>query len=193
MNLKGLEKYIPENALEFIELWLKPFDFKIHIKNARKNKLGDYRIPRKGEKHQITVNNNLSEELCFLVLTHEIAHMIAFHEKRTILPHGIEWKNAFSKLILESFEVYSQEFKTVLLEFSKNPKANFYADKRLAHFFLSLEKEYKNLDDINEGEKFILNKRTFIKLKKKNSKYICREIKSGKEYLVNSLAPIEIL
>jgi predicted SprT family Zn-dependent metalloprotease len=48
--------------------------------------------------HQITINGTLEPQLFFFVLTHELAHLIAFEKYgRRISPHGQEWKKLSEK------------------------------------------------------------------------------------------------
>lgn len=191
MKTEHLEKFIPESTILFIDNWLKNFDVIISIKNPRKNRLGDYRFPIGTTPHQISVNNNLDKSLFFLVLTHEIAHLLAFAENKKILPHGKEWKIKFSQLILESLNSYSEDLQQILIKFAKNPKANFYSDSNLAYYFVSKSTNYLNLNNIEIGEKFKLKNKIFTKLQKKKTKYLCEDVLSKKKYLVHQLAQIQ--
>jgi SprT protein len=193
MKIEILIKYIPESSIQFITNWLSGFDVQVDIKNPRKNRLGDYRFSTKTTPHQISVNNNLDKNLFFLVLTHEIAHLLAFSRDRKILPHGKEWKTIFSQLIIESLTSYSEDLQPILIKFSKNPKANFYSDSNLAFYFVSKNSNYLNLNNIKIGEKFKLKNKTFIKLQKKNTKYLCEDITTRKKYLVHQLAQIQTI
>jgi predicted SprT family Zn-dependent metalloprotease len=56
------------------------------------------------------------------VLTHELAHLIAFEKYgRRISPHGNEWKK-LSENAFESLEVYEEDLKPIIIKFSKSPK-----------------------------------------------------------------------
>ena len=195
MNISPLNPFIPENSLVFIEKWLKPYSFIIKIKRERRNKLGDYRKPLANHPHVISVNNNMSKELCLLTLTHEIAHLIAFDLNKTkrILAHGLEWKRVFSDMILDTIQLYPNELQVLLKKYAQNPKAGFFSDKNLAHYFLQLDNpEVLTLKDIEEGKEFILRNKIFIKGKKNKIRYICQEKLTGKKYLISPVAPIQI-
>lgn len=193
MKIEHLIKYIPELSIPFITNWLSGFDVQISVKNPRKNRLGDYRFPTESTPHQISVNNNLEKNLFFLVLTHEIAHLLAFSENRKIIAHGKEWKAKFAQLIIESLTFYSEDLQPILIKFAKNPKANFYSDSNLAYYFVSKNSNYLNLNDIKVGEKFKLKNKIFIKLQKKNTKYLCEDITTHKKYLVHQIAQIQTI
>ena len=110
MNLKALEKFLPEAAKPFVINWLKEENIIIKILPSRQTKLGDYRFLRPYNRHQITIDGNLKPYAFFFVLTHEIAHLFV-HKKyqRNVLPHGTEWKLIFGKMFMESIEVYPKE------------------------------------------------------------------------------------
>ena len=94
-----LNLFLPKGADDFIHQWLAGHLCHIKTTKDRKSKLGDYRLlPNKS--HIITINGNLEPFLFFFVLTHEIAHLLAFNEKINIPPHGKEWKKMFQKLLL---------------------------------------------------------------------------------------------
>ncbi len=132
-----LSSHISQEAVYFIEKWLKPYWFHLTIKNPRNGKLGDYRFPAKGSPHKITVNAGMPPSLCFLTLTHEIAHLIAFDlYSSRVSPHGKEWKQVFSGMILESLDVYEEKVKPLLVKYAENPKASFYADRNLSEYFM---------------------------------------------------------
>jgi hypothetical protein len=86
--------------------------------------------------HQITINGTLEPQLFFFVLTHELAHLIAFEKYgRRISPHGQEWKQTFREMLLESLEAYQEDLKLIIKDFSKSPKANFMASPELVKYF----------------------------------------------------------
>jgi hypothetical protein len=49
--------------------------------------------------------------------------------------------------------------------------------------------EYK-LEEIPKNTTFALNKRQFVKLSKRRTRYECQEVASGKIYLVHALANV---
>ena len=193
MNLSPLEKYLPENSLQFLYHWLEGEAVTIKIKPNRKTKLGDYRFLRETKSHQITVDRNLSPEAFFFVLTHEIAHLLVHknHSHRA-KSHGIEWKNTFGNLLLESLDVYSIETKPYIVRHAKSPKASIGADKHIRQkLFLEQFEIEKLVENMEERQKFRLGKRVFEKGAKRKIRYICREIKSGKLYLINGQAIVD--
>src|SRR5574343_624033 len=135
MSVAVLEKFLPENALPFLQIWFGNYPCHLKITRNRTSKLGDYRkMP--DNSHQITVNGTLEPQLFFFVLTHELAHLIAFEKfGRRISPHGQEWKNTFREMLLESISVYAEDLKPIISKFSKSPKANFMSSPELVKYF----------------------------------------------------------
>ncbi len=190
MLLQALQKYLPPNAMPFIEKWLKGFPVHIIITRDRKSKLGDYRkMPNGG--HQITINVTLEPELFFFVFTHEIAHLLAFeHFGRSIKPHGKEWKHHFRVLLLESLSVYKADLQPLIYHFSKSPKANFMASTDLVKYF-----NHRGvglfLEDITMGEQFIFRNERYVLERKLKKNYLCQSLESGRKYRISPLAEVQ--
>lgn len=194
MRYNQLSEYIPENSLDYIERWFSPFNIQLKISKDRKTKLGDYR--KVNQLHQISVNGNLKPEAFFFVLTHEFAHLLTYHlyGNKKILAHGKEWKKVFGDLLIESSIIYSESIRKDILNHAKKPKASVTADPRIAKNLLHeevLNQVY--LEDLEEGTLFTIGNKLFEKGKKRKIRYLCREKYTGKDYLVNGLALVNII
>ena len=104
MSINVLEQYLPERTLPFLKKWFADYVIHIRITKNRDSKLGDYRkLPDKS--HQISINSTLEKQLFFFVLTHELAHLIAFEKfNYKISAHGKEWKDTFRNMLRESLD-----------------------------------------------------------------------------------------
>ncbi|WBV59323.1 SprT-like domain-containing protein [Chryseobacterium camelliae] len=170
-------------------------DYYIHIKitRERSSKLGDYRkLP--DNSHEITINSTLSPQLFFFVLTHELAHLIAFEKfGRRISPHGNEWKTTFREMLLESLGVYEEELKPIITKFSRSPKANFMASPDLVKFFHAgnTEDNVCYIEEIEKGDFFVYQNQKYLQegLIKKN--YLCKNLVTGRKYSFKPLARVE--
>lgn len=195
MSISLLEKYLPDNTLPFLKTWFGAHAIHIKITKGRNSKLGDYRkMPDKS--HQITINSTLQPQLFFFVLTHELAHLLAFENfGHRISPHGAEWKNTFRIMLLESISVFSDDLKPIILKFSKSPKANFMASPDLVRYFHieNYEDESSYIEDLAVGDRFMYKKQTYIieELRKKN--YLCLNLDTQKKYMFKPLARVEKL
>ncbi|OWR15581.1 SprT-like domain-containing protein [Chryseobacterium sp. VAUSW3] len=195
MSITNLEKYLPENTLPFLKTWFGEHYIHIKITKGRNSKLGDYRkMPDKS--HQITINSTLQPQLFFFVLTHELAHLLAFENfGNRISPHGSEWKNTFRTMLLESISIYSEDLKPIILKFSKAPKANFMSSPDLVKYFhiKNYEDETSYIEDLETEDRFIYRKQTYIIEGKRKKNYICLNLDNGKRYIFKPLARVEKL
>jgi len=193
-----LYQYIPETAvLKVLEL-LAHDNLTVKVKSERKTRHGDYKRLPNG-KHQITVNSNLNSYRFLITLIHEIAHFEAYKEyDRFIKPHGLEWKYTFQHLMLPFLnpDIFPIELLPLLANHFKNPKASSDTDSSLA---LAL-RQYDETNDktyvfeIPLGQSFKLyNGKVFLKGEKRRKRFECVEVKSGKLYLFNPNAEVELL
>lgn len=127
---------------------------------------------------------------------HELAHLTAWNKYRNkILPHGREWKSEF-RIHLKPFtemNIFPQEVCDCLNSYIENPKASSCTDVKLLKALKKFDRssEYVHLDDIPEKSIFSLrNGREFIKGEKVRKRFKCRDIKSGRFYLVSPVAEV---
>lgn len=193
MNLEPLKKYIPENSIHYLNNWLESVPVKIKIKSKRKTKLGDYHFDQKTKIHHISIDGTMKPYPFFFVMTHEIAHLLVRKSHpESIKSHGDEWKSKFSELLWQSIEVYPKDLKTLILKHSRNPKASVGADKHLYKaLFLNEEMVELMLDNLKGGQIFRLGKRIFQKGEKRKIRYICRELKTDRSYLVSGQVVVD--
>ncbi len=193
-----LQKYIPLKSLAYVDELLQHDNLVVKVKRERKTRHGDYKRLPNG-KHQITVNENLNQYRFLITLIHEIAHFEAYKRfDRFIKPHGIEWKHTFQRLMLPFLnpDVFPNELLPLLANHFKNPKASSDTDTKLA---LAL----KQFDEPNDkiyifevpfGSIFKLyNGKVFKKGLQRRKRFECVEVKTGKLYLFNPNAEVELL
>ncbi|RZP15550.1 MAG: sprT domain-containing protein [Flavobacteriales bacterium] len=195
---KTLEKYIPQASVASVFQLITTHNIHLKIVSERVTRHGDYRKMPNGQ-HQITVNSNLNSFRFLITLIHEIAHLIAFKKHgRAIKPHGIEWKRTFQQLMLPYLrpEIFPKKILPFLAIHFKNPKASSDTDINLS---LAL-KQYdapnnKNyIFEIPLGSSFKLyNGKIFKRGPRRVKRFECIEISSGKVYLFNPNAEVELL
>ena len=193
-----LHNYIPDNALTKVVKLLEHDNLVVKIKNERKTRHGDYmRLPN--GKHQITINSNLNEYRFLITLIHEIAHFETYKSYgQFIKPHGREWKHTFKYLMLPFLnpEVFPKELLPLLANHFKNPKASSDTDVKLALALKQFDEPNNKtyIFEVPFGSLFKLyNGRVFKMGQKRVKRYECIEIKSGKLYLFNPNAEVELL
>ena len=195
---KILGKYIPQASIASVFQLITAHNIHLKIVNERVTRHGDYRKMSNGQ-HQITVNSNLNNFRFLITLIHEIAHLIAFKKYgNSIKPHGIEWKRTFQQLMLPYLrpEIFPNNLLPFLAIHFKNPKASSDTDTNLS---LAL-KEYDAPNDKNYifeiplGSRFrIYNGKIFKRGQRRVKRFECIEISTGKVYLFNPNAEVELL
>lgn len=193
-----LQQYIPQQALQEVLQLLKHDDLTVKIKKERKTRHGDYKKLPNGT-HQITINSNLNSYRFLITLIHEVAHFEAYKKYgRFIKPHGKEWKRRFQHIMLPFInpEVFPIELLPLIANHFKNPKATSDTDTKLAlalkQFDQPNDKTY--IFEIPFGSTFKLyNGKVFQKGNIRVKRYECIEINTGKLYLFNPNAEVEIV
>ena len=190
--------FIPVDAQTLVSDLLTIEHLDVKVKSERKTRHGDYRQLPNG-KHQITVNSNLNPYRFLITLVHEIAHFEAYDKfGRFIKPHGKEWKQTFQHLMLPFLrpEIFPIELLPLLANHFKNPKASSDTDTQLAlalkQFNETNDKTY--VFEVSLGQVFKLyNGRVFKRGNKRRKRFECVEVNSGKLYLFNPNAEVELL
>lgn len=193
-----LSKYIPEHAVKPVFELIVANQVHLKIVNERVTRHGDYRKGLSG-KHEITVNASLNKYRFLITLIHEISHLVAFEKfGRNIKPHGNEWKYSFQIMMVPFIrpEIFPSNLLPLLARHFKNPSASSDTDATLA---LAL-KQYDAQNDKNYifeipyGCVFrIPNGKIFKKIALRVKRYECIEVNSGRIYLFNPNAEVEVL
>ena len=193
-----LEKYIPEHSVDICFELIKLHQVHLKIVNERVTRHGDYRKGVSG-KHEITVNTSLNKYRFLITLIHEISHLVAFEKYgRNIKPHGDEWKMTFQRLMMPFIrpEIFPNQLLPLLARHFRNPKASSDTDATLSLALKQFDPENdKNyVFEIPYGSIFrIHNGKIFKKIAIRSKRFECLEISSGRTYLFNPNAEVELL
>jgi SprT protein len=193
-----LQDYIPQLAIPQVLKLLEHDNLLVKVKKERKTRHGDYMKLPNG-MHQITINSNLNQYRFLITLIHEIAHFEAYKTYgRYIKPHGREWKFTFQHLMLPFLnpEIFSNDLLPLLAKHFINPKASSDTDVNLSlalkQFDQPNDKTY--VFEVPLGNSFRLyNGKIFKKGEKRVKRYECVEIKTGRLYLFNQNAEVELI
>ena len=193
-----LARYIPEHAVKPVFELIVANQVHLKIVNERQTRHGDYRRALNG-KHEITVNASLNRYKFLITLIHEIAHLVAFEKfGRNIKPHGEEWKITFQRLMVPFIrpEIFPQHLLPLLARHFRNPSASSDTDTTLSlalkQFDQQNDKNY--VFEIPYGSVFrISNGKIFKKIAVRTKRFECVEIGTGKTYLFNPNAEVELL
>ena len=193
---RKLSEYLPAECLKMVENLLEDCPVSIKTVRPRKTKLGDYRPPgRNTACHRITLNSGLNPSAFLLVLLHEIAHLQVWQvHKNTVKQHGIEWSNAYKKLLHTFFNsgVFSGYSKQRLAGYLRNPVLK----PGLCYLMmLEVDDSKRNalrVEDLPMNAVFVLlSGRKLRKLSLIRKRYRCMDISSKKIYSVHPQAVVE--
>ncbi|MBK0370541.1 SprT-like domain-containing protein [Flavobacterium agrisoli] len=193
-----LAKYLPELAVAPVFELIVANRVHLKIVNERQTRHGDYRKGHSG-KHEITVNGSLNKYRFLITLIHEIAHLVAFEKYgRLIKPHGNEWKYTFQQLMIPYIrpEFFPNHLLPLLARHFRNPSASSDTDTTLSlalkQFDAPNDRYY--IFEIPYGSVFrIKNGKVFKKIAVRTKRFECIEISSGRTYLFNPNAEVEVL
>lgn len=194
-----LQKYLPERAVAPCAHLIREKNVHLKIVNERVTRHGDYRQLPNGA-HQITVNATLNKYRFLITLIHEIAHLVAFEKfGRRIKPHGKEWKRSFQHMMVPFLrpEIFPNQLLPLLARHFRNPKASSGTDAQLSIALKAFDEgstERTYVFEVPIGSIFrIYNGKIFKKGYRKVKRYECVEVATGKMYLFQPNAEIEII
>jgi hypothetical protein len=184
-----LRSHLPEKTLEYcLDLW-KKYPFRLIIKPSRVTKAGDY-CAHRGNEPVITMNRDLSPYLFLVTYLHEFSHhavWMVYGNKP--LPHGKEWKLAFKTFMepVMKMEIFPPDLQARLAHHLVNPKASSFSDQKLTAIFRKYDETRSAeplVSGLPEGALFSVRGRAFRKGKIRRTRFECREVKTGRLYLV---------
>ena len=191
-----LLKYLPKNAVPIVLKPLEEYNVQFKIVNRRSSKHGDYK--KVDGVHYISINASVNPYRMLITLIHELAHLLAFEKHGfSIKPHGREWKETFSGMmmpLLENTHIFPYSLLPVLRNYFRNPKASSDTDYKLANALRAYDggQEKSTINELPEKGRFRLhNGRIFIKGNQRVKRFECQEEQTGKIYLFNSNVMVE--
>jgi len=194
-----LKKYLPERAVDPCFDLIQHTGVHLKIVNDRVTRHGDYQQLPNG-KHKITVNATLNKYRFLITLIHEIAHLIAFEKfGRRIKPHGKEWKRTFQHLMLPFIrpEIFPPQLLPLLAKHFRNPKASSSTDANLSIALKQFDMQQSDKSYVFElplGSVFRLyNGKLYKKGNRRVKRYECVEMATGKLYLFQPNAEVELI
>ena len=197
-NQSILAKYIPEPAVPLISDWIFHFNFKLKIRKPRQSVYGDYRPPRPGTNHLITINRDMNQYAFLLTLVHEIAHLLT-HERHgfRIKPHGEEWKTAFKDLMrpVMRLGVFPDDVRTAIVKYMQDPGASSCSDINLMRTL----KKYDPanglvlLESLPMNTVFRFGEKIFVKGPKVRTRFQCKQHGTPHIYFFAALAEVAVV
>lgn len=194
-----LSRYVPEASIPILKNWFTQTPFILNITKKRTTKLGDFRGEVGKQLCKISVNQNLNSYSFLITLTHEFAHLLVWNKyKNKVNPHGKEWKNTFTELLIVLLEnnIFPDDLTPMVVKHAKQPKASSQADVQLTKALNNYNptNDLVHLMELEQGTIFSLNNnRTFKKGEKRRTRYLCEEVTTKKKYLIHGVAEVNVL
>lgn len=194
-SIEILNKYFPENISPLIFRIITENDFYFKVSKKRNSKFGDFKAPIEG-RSKITVNYDLDKDHFLVTFLHEYAHFKVWKKAKNLQnPHGNVWKLEFYNLLIEfhnhngfSSEIGEKLIKTFNL---RNNKITFSKNKLSEILSKNTTSDVQFLKDLSSKDKFNdINGNTFEIIEKRRTRFLCRNIKTKKLFLIHGLYKI---
>jgi len=185
-----LEEFIPPPACELVAGFLIKKNAQLTISRSRKSKLGDYRPPQRYKYHRVSVNGDLNPFAFLLVTIHEFAHLLVWNNhKNKVKAHGKEWKMHYRQLYQRFEHFFPENIQVILQDHFKNLTAATLNNPMLIRNLIHMDSdiEITMVNDLQKGDVFDFNDKIFKIIEKRRTRYLCKNIDSGKKYLVSGV------
>lgn len=191
-------KYIPKPFVGYVvDLF---FEERVHFKvsKPRRTKLGDFRPAHQGKPHRISVNADLNPYAFLITTLHEFAHLHTYQEYgNKVNAHGKEWKQAFKKLLapLLSEVALPDDIRHALHRSSYNLTAASCTDAQLYRVLKQYDVRSNNtflLEELSNNAQFELGGKIYERGILRRTRYLCKEVNSGRQFLINRLAEVRL-
>ena len=187
--------FLPQQACSQVKQLLLANSIRVKLTKERRTKHGDFRL-RPGDTALITVNKTPNPYRFLITLLHELAHyQVTKDFSYRIKPHGIEWKKTYQALALPFLnpKIFPDPLCRLLAGHLRNPKASTDSDFALVMALKKFDPPSLTtpLFELADGQQFKLeNGRVFVKIKKRRTRFECKELLSGKLYLFSPHAEV---
>lgn len=193
-----LLRFAPEQFVPYLTDLILKSKVKFKIVPGRSTKLGDFRIIIGEQKPVITINGDLNKFSFLITTLHELAHLNTWRlYGNRVPPHGLEWKNAFRALLEPVLlsKLLPEDVEKALWKTFTNTKASSCTDLNLSRTLKKYDASNNSLvlEEIPINTHFSLNGKVFEKGLLRRSRYLCKELKSGKQFLVHALATVQLI
>ena len=195
-----LRNHLPPEAVDWTYAYLDRYKVHFHITRGRRSKLGDYRWPQREHTfHEISVNGDLNPYLFLWVLLHEAAHLETHLKYSNVAAHGHEWQGEYARLLAEHAVWFPPEVRPLVARYASRVPLYRPLLRQIEELLHRYDKDYvegrvTHLDDLPVGSRFRLkNKPEFVfeSLEHRRTRWLCREVDTGRQYTVAGSAEVE--
>ena len=188
---------IPQCARDYCcQLWIQ-HSFSFTISRDRKSKLGDFRYNKANNQYTVTINRGLNLYAFLVTYLHEVAHVVTYRQfKGKCKPHGIEWQQNFRLLAVPLLHdsVFPPDILKPLQDYLEKPAASTSGCVPLSLALRRYDKEEEGqqlLGALETGCKFVFKDRVFIKVGRKRTRALCKDLGNGRNYLISEVAQVQ--
>jgi len=195
-----LRLYIPEKSIDEVCNLLTPFPVRVKIVRPRKRIHGSYRKPKTAfTPHLITVNSDLNPYTFLITLLHEIAHLQACINHKS-LGHDEKWKNCFTALLKQFIflDVFPNDVRCALENHIQNMKSSDFLDITLTKTLQKYDTETAvcqdliPLEDVSQHTVFLFGNKKMEKQTLMRKYYLCKDLKTNKLYRCHPLMKVSL-
>ena len=180
--------------------YLHRYKVHFHITRGRKSKLGDYRRPTPDHVfHEISVNGDLNPYFFLWVFLHEAAHLETHLKYASAQPHGHEWQEEYRQLLAVNANLFPTDLQPLLKKYTRRIPLPHPVAKEIEAALHRYDADYNpdtlTLDDLQPGDRFRLERRAellFEALERRRTRWLCREVGTGRQYLVSGAAQVVV-
>ena len=198
-----LSNHLPQVAVDWVYDYLNQHKVHFHITLERKSKLGDYRWPQRERTfHEISINGDLGPYRFLWVFLHEAAHLEThLRHGHSVAAHGHEWQAEYCRLLREHLALFPTEVQPLIVRFARRVPMERAASRQVEAALLRFEPGYSpeaaapTLDQLRSGVRFRLKSKPallFEAQERRRTRWLCLELTSGRQYLVNGAAEVTV-
>lgn len=195
-----LANHLPPQAVAWVYNYLNLHKVHFHITRERRTKLGDYRWPRPDHTfHEISVNGDLNPYRFLWVFLHEAAHLETHLKYSGVQAHGHEWQAEFARLLTMHTALFPDEIQPLIAKYTRRIPLSGPVGRDIEAMLCHYDPDYNpaeaapRLDDLHAGDRFRLKsnpEKCFQAEERRRTRWLCREVGTGRQYLVRGDAEV---
>ncbi|HRY32636.1 MAG TPA: SprT-like domain-containing protein [Bacteroidales bacterium] len=191
-----LSRFLPPGSAEMVTALIMKLQIQLRISRKRSSKVGDYRPPRSGHLHRISLNHDLNPYAFLLTFLHEAAHLVVYEQYgRAVQPHGKEWKQAYASLLEPFFARYlfPADIETALKDFFNRRGESNRTDLELNTILRQYDPPNGTITVSELPDKALFrlaDGRLFVKGMLLRKRYRCLCLNNRRHYLVSHLMEV---
>ncbi len=194
-----LANHLPAQAVDHVYNYLNLHKVHFHITRGRTSKLGDYRWPQANHDfHEISINGDLNPYLFLWVFLHEAAHLETHLHHEGVTPHGHEWQSEYARLISTHAGLFPADVQPLLTRLARRIPLKRTLLRQVEALLHHYDPDYTAtvhlvLDDLPAGSRFRLKNKPellFESLERRRTRWLCREVTTGRTYTVAATAEV---